>query len=55
MTLIHTAVLHDENPFDYLTALMVHYKLVAERPADWLPWTFRDTLERLETHVAEAA
>ena len=55
MTLIHTAVLHNENPFDYLTALMVHDKLVAESPADWLPWTFRATLERLGGHVAEAA
>jgi len=55
MTLIHTAVLHNENPFEYLTALMVHDKLVAENPADWLPWTFRATLERLGGHVAEAA
>jgi len=55
MTLIHTAVLHDENPFDYLTALMVHDKHVAESPADWLPWTFRATLDRLRLQVAEAA
>jgi len=47
MTLIHTAELHRQNPFDYLTALQRHAKAVAERPAEWLPWNFRDTLARL--------
>lgn len=44
MTLIHTAELHRQNPFDYLTALQRHAKAVAERPADWLPWKYRETL-----------
>jgi hypothetical protein len=44
MTLIHTAELHGDNPFDYLTALQRHAKAVAERPANWLPWNYRDTL-----------
>ena len=47
MTLIHTAELHRQNPFDYLTALQRHAKAVAERPADWLPWNYRATLEPL--------
>jgi hypothetical protein len=47
MTLIHTAALHRQNPFDYLTALQVHAKAVAEHPADWMPWNYRATLARL--------
>jgi hypothetical protein len=46
MTLIHTAELRHENPFDYLTALLRNAKAVANNPADWLPWTYRQTLER---------
>ena len=53
MTLIYTAQLHGENPFEYLTALMRHARDVAQTPADWLPWTFRDTLRRIaERHAA---
>jgi hypothetical protein len=48
MTLIHTAQLHGQNPFEYLTALLLHRAPVAERPADWLPWTYRRTLERVQ-------
>lgn len=32
----------------HLTAFMVHEALGAQSPADWLPWTFRTTLERLD-------
>ena len=55
MTLIYTAELHGVNPFEYLTALQVHSAAVAECPSDWLPWTYRDTLERLKQGVEEAA
>ena len=48
MTLIETTVENGENPFEYLTALQRHSKEVAERPSDWLPWTFRATLARLD-------
>ena len=44
MSLIHTCRLNDENPFDYLLALARHPRQVAERPLDWLPWTYRTTL-----------
>jgi hypothetical protein len=47
MTLLHTAQLHGENPFDYLTALQRHEKAVAEKPGEWLPWTYKDTLARM--------
>ena len=55
MTLIFTAQLHHEKPFEYLVALMTHAPLVARSPADWLPWSFRATLARLEHAEAEAA
>jgi hypothetical protein len=48
MSLIHTAELHHENPFDYLTQLQRHHKAVAASPADWMPWNYRSTLERLK-------
>jgi hypothetical protein len=46
-SLIHTAELHGQNPFDYLTEVQRHAKAVAERPQDWLPWTYKATLARL--------
>jgi hypothetical protein len=47
MTLIYTTELHGGNPFHYLTELMRHPKAVVERPGDWLPWNYRETLARL--------
>jgi hypothetical protein len=44
MTLIHTAVLHDVNPLDYLTTLLGHSRDVRNEPERWLPWTYKDTL-----------
>jgi hypothetical protein len=46
---IHTAELHDQNPFEYLTAVLRHSALAALQPADWLPWTYKATLARLAT------
>lgn len=48
MTLIYTAELHGESPFDYLTELQRHADAVAESPADWLPWCYKATLAELE-------
>lgn len=47
MTLIYTTQLHGENPFEYLTALQRHARQVADSPADWLPWNYREALRRL--------
>jgi len=47
MSLIHTAELSEVDPFDYLAAVQRHHDEVAERPGDWLPWTYKDTLARL--------
>jgi hypothetical protein len=46
-TLIHTAVLHGENPIDYLIALMSNSAAVAAAPADWMPWNFREAVARV--------
>lgn len=54
MSLIYTAERCGENPFDYLTALQRHHKAVAESPADWVPWKYRETLARV-TGSAPAA
>jgi transposase len=47
MTLIHTAELNGVNAFDYLVALLRHPAQIAASPAEWMPWTYRRTLERL--------
>jgi hypothetical protein len=51
-SLIHTAELHGENPFDYLTALQRNARAVADNPAQWLPWTYRATLDRSTERTA---
>ena len=37
MSLIHTAELKHENPFDYLVALQRHHEQVVDRAAEWMP------------------
>jgi hypothetical protein len=44
MTLLHTAVLHGQNPLAYLTALMSHPQAIAAAPSAWMPWNYRETL-----------
>ena len=46
-SLIHTAELHGQNPFDYLTAVLRHSTDAAVRPGDWMPWTYKGTLAPL--------
>jgi transposase len=46
MSLIHTAELNGENPFDYLVALQQHCDEVVANPGAWMPWTYRETLAR---------
>jgi hypothetical protein len=46
MSMIHTAELRGQNPFDYLTQLLLHEAAVAASPADWLPWNYRETIAR---------
>jgi transposase len=49
MSLIHTCELNQINPFEYLMALQRHADSVAKAVARWLPWTYLDTLEELDT------
>jgi len=44
MSLIYTAELAGENPFDYLVELQKHAKEVKAAPHQWLPWSYRETL-----------
>lgn len=46
MSLIHTCQLCDANSFDYLTELQRHAQDVETKPAEWMPWNYRETLER---------
>ena len=46
MSLIHTCQLSNADPFDYLTELQKHDKVLAQQPQDWMPWNYRETLER---------
>ncbi|MDP3940513.1 MAG: IS66 family transposase [Deltaproteobacteria bacterium] len=55
MTLIHTTELNGGNAFHYLTELMRHAKAASERPGDWLPWTYLETLARLQAANAAPA
>jgi transposase len=47
MSLIHTTELVSGNPFDYLTALQKHAEELIARPAEWMPWNYRETIGRL--------
>lgn len=42
MSLIHTCILNNENPFDYLTELQRHSSKVFKNPSNWMPWNYRD-------------
>jgi transposase len=46
MSLIHTCELNDANPFEYLTELQKHGEELAQHPAAWMPWTYRQTLQQ---------
>jgi hypothetical protein len=46
MSLIHTAELAAVSAFDYLVELQRHHAAVADKPALWMPWNYRDTLAR---------
>lgn len=52
MSLIHTCELNGANPFDYLTELQRHAGELRENPSEWMPWNYRQTLERLAKPVA---
>lgn len=47
MSLIHTCQLCGANSFDYLTELQRNAQKLATSPAEWMPWNYRETLERI--------
>ena len=46
MSLIHTCQLCGANSFDYLIALQRHARELAANPIEWMPWNYRETLQR---------
>ena len=52
MSLLHTCELNCVNAFDYLTELLRHTEELNQNPSEWIPWNYRDTVERLATFVA---
>jgi len=46
-TLIHTAAVNGENPFDYLVAVQKYSSHARKSPESWLPWNYRKTMEGL--------
>ena len=55
MSLIYTAELNGESPFDYLVALQRHHEAAAAAPADWMPWSYREAAARLGQVAQPAA
>jgi transposase len=46
MSLIHTCELNGANPFDYLTELQRHSEELRRSPSEWMPWNYRETLDK---------
>jgi len=47
MSLIYTCQLCGANPFDSLTELQRHAPQVAAHPQTWMPWNYRQTIDRV--------
>jgi hypothetical protein len=45
MSLIHTCELCGANPLDYLTELERHAAEARVNPQNWMPWSYRQTLD----------
>jgi hypothetical protein len=52
MSLIYTCELHGVNAFNYLNALQQCAGELARSPQDWMPWNYREALQRLQQQVA---
>jgi transposase len=52
MSLIHTCKLNGVNSFDYLTELLRHAEELKQKPSEWMPWNYRETLARLVVSAA---
>jgi hypothetical protein len=47
MTLIYTCQLCGANPFEYLTMLQQHRERLVSNASQWMPWNYRDALQKL--------
>jgi hypothetical protein len=45
MSLIYICERWGTDPFDYLVELQKHATELAEKPAAWMPWNYRETME----------
>ncbi len=52
MRLIHTCELNKADPFDYLTELQKHAEELKQKPSEWMPWNYRETLAGLAAPTA---
>jgi transposase len=48
MSLIHTCQLCGANSLDYLIEFQRHAQDLAARPAEWMPWNYREMLAQVE-------
>jgi transposase len=48
ISFIHTCELNGANAFDYLSELQKQAEELAKNPAAWMPWNYREALERAE-------
>jgi len=46
MSLIHTCELSGADPFDYLTQLQRHAEELSRNPENWMPWNYKEAMER---------
>lgn len=44
MSIIHTCVLANESPFEYLVAIQEHRSEVMLEPSKWMPWNYQENL-----------
>jgi hypothetical protein len=54
MSLIYTCQLCEANPFDYLTELQRHAAQLSSNPQQWMPWSYRATLQEPAARSAAA-
>ena len=55
MSLIHTCELNKVNPFDYLTELQKHANELSSHPEGWMPWNYRNMLQRTDAPLKTVA
>jgi hypothetical protein len=55
ISLIYTCQLAGVNPFDYLNELQRHRNEVAANPSEWMPWNYRETLDRVRSSLSSCA